>query len=84
MRQGIIRLLLMLQCYKFTLKTDSLNSWCKYSFFLFFSFFVFFFGYLFNEKNKNKKLQPTFLYSMTSQKEYSISSSGSRIYKAFF
>lgn len=31
MGQGI-RLLLMLQCYKFSGKTDSLPSWCKYSF----------------------------------------------------
>lgn len=57
MGQGIIRLLLMLQCYKFNLKTDNLNS--QYSFF--------FSSYLLNE---NKKVQPKFLHSMTSHRVF--------------
>lgn len=52
-----IRLLLMLQCYKFNGETDSLTSWCKYSFPL-------------KKQNKtfneNKKVQPKLLHSLFS------------------
>lgn len=74
MVQGIIRLLLMLQCYKFNLKTDNVNSWCQYCPFSFFKKNLF---------KETEKVKPKFLHSVTGQNEYSTSRSGSRIYKAF-
>lgn len=63
MERDIIRLLLMLQCYKFNISTESLNSWCKTVLFIFsLSPFFFSFWYLLSE---NDKVQPKFLHSLT-------------------
>lgn len=59
MGQGIVKLILMLQCYK-------LKDWQpEFMVWVFFSCFVFFPPYLFNE---NKKVQPSFYIKWPAKK----------------